>query len=308
MIAQIYEIQTPRDAERCIELGVDHVGTVISSATDWRQPDLLDVMRATAGTRAKNSLLPLFNDLDALCGMLDFYRPHCLHFCESLVCADRSLMDLDRLLDIQANIKERFPDVRIVRSVPIPPVGINGDFPALGIAALFEPVSDFFLTDTWIEQEPVPGYIGITGLTQDWDLASELAARSRIPVILAGGLSPENVFDAVMKVMPAGADSCTRTNAADDSGAPIRFRKDFGKVEKFVREIRKAEALVRKKAAELESALGRLEEELRDRKAALPAHSVRPHQLLKIEELEEEISRAKSELGRLEGPGARCGY
>jgi hypothetical protein len=50
----------------------------------------------------------------------------------------------------------------------------------------------------------------------------------------------------------------------------------------------------------LRSALDRLEEELREREAALPAHSVRPHQLLKIEELEEEISRAKADLARLE--------
>ena len=31
MIIQIYEIQTPSEAERCIELGVDHIGSVILS-------------------------------------------------------------------------------------------------------------------------------------------------------------------------------------------------------------------------------------------------------------------------------------
>jgi len=38
-------------------------------------------------------------------------------------------------------------------------------------------------------------------------------------------------------------------------------------------------------------------EKLRDREAALPAHSVRPHQLLEIEELEERIAELKKMLG-----------
>ncbi len=38
-----------------------------------------------------------------------------------------------------------------------------------------------------------------------------------------------------------------------------------------------------------------LKEKLRDREAALPAHSVRPHQILEIEELEEEIAAMEKE-------------
>ena len=40
-----------------------------------------------------------------------------------------------------------------------------------------------------------------------------------------------------------------------------------------------------------------LKEKLRDREAALPAHSVRPHQLQEIEELEERIAELKKMLG-----------
>jgi len=42
---------------------------------------------------------------------------------------------------------------------------------------------------------------------------------------------------------------------------------------------------------ELLELIQELKEKLRDREAALPAHSVRPHQILEIEELEEKISR-----------------
>ena len=114
--------------------------------------------------------------------------------------------------------------------------------PILPLAKALEPVSDLFLIDTWLGKEPVEGYIGITGRQADLNRSAELVRESTIPVILAGGLSPENVYDALMQVKPAGADSCTHTNAVESSGRTIRFRKDFQKVERFVQEVRRAEA------------------------------------------------------------------
>lgn len=54
------------------------------------------------------------------------------------------------------------------------------------------------------------------------------------------------------------------------------------------------------KIEQLQEEIRRLKEEKADREAALPAHSIRPHQLLIIEELEEEISRKQEELKALE--------
>jgi len=49
----------------------------------------------------------------------------------------------------------------------------------------------------------------------------------------------------------------------------------------------------------LEKEINELEERLKDREAALPAHSVRPHQLQIIEDLEEKILEKKKELEKL---------
>ena len=60
------------------------------------------------------------------------------------------------------------------------------------------------------------------------------------------------------------------------------------------------EEAMHSKIEQLQEEIRRLKEEKADREAALPAHSIRPHQLLIIEELEEEISRKQEELKVLE--------
>lgn len=243
MIVQIYEIQTPAEAEQCIEAGVDHVGSVLLSETAWRQPVLKETVSVSQGTPAKNSLISLFQERDTLYRIMDYYRPDYIHFCESLTDNHGREMDLDRYIELQMRIRERFPEVGIIRSIPVPVENAAPKYPTLKIAERMEPVSDLFLTDTWLEQEPVEGFIGITGRRCDWRRGRELVLQSKIPVILAGGLSPDNVYEGMMEVAPAGADSCTQTNKRDKEGNPIRFEKDFESVKRFVKEVRRAEDL-----------------------------------------------------------------
>ncbi|MBU2499307.1 MAG: hypothetical protein KKE57_10430 [Proteobacteria bacterium] len=296
MIVQIYEIQTPQEAEKCIALGVDHIGSVLLSGTTWRQPNLQEVIRLSEGTQTKNSLIPLFQEKDLLYRTMDYYRPHYVHFCETLTDALGAKTNLGPYVDLQREFKERFPEIGIIRSIPIPANGPAADFPTLDIARALEPCSDLFLIDTWLGKEPVEGYIGITGRTADREMARKLVLQSHIPVVLAGGLSPENVYNAVLAVMPAGADSCSHTNRVGEKGKPERFKKDFDRVREFISEVRRAETNIEAKREELRRKLAVLEAKLQDREAALPAHSVRPHQIMIIEDLEEEISIVEKEL------------
>ena len=54
--------------------------------------------------------------------------------------------------------------------------------------------------------------------------------------------------------------------------------------------------MVERKRERLIKEIQELREKLRDREAALPAHSVRPHQIIEIEELEDKITALKKEL------------
>ena len=94
---------------------------------------------------------------------------------------------------------------------------------------------------TDVDSQPVTGFVGITGQRCSWNTAAHLVESCRIPVILAGGISPDNVVEGIRRVRPAGVDSCTRTNAIDKRGVPIRFRKDLQKVKQLVDAVREAE-------------------------------------------------------------------
>jgi phosphoribosylanthranilate isomerase len=249
IIVQIYEVQTPPEAEALIELGVDHVGCVVVSQEDWKLPQLKETIDTIGSSAARSSLIPLYNDPESVLRTLDYYRPDMVHFCEALVEKENLWDFCDQLIQLQSSVKKHFPEIKIMRSIPIAQTGRNNKIPTIELAQRFEATSDFFLTDTIlmnssssdIERQPVPGFVGITGEICNWETARKLVETVNIPVILAGGISPLNVTDGIRQVRPAGVDSCTQTNLQDKNGRPIRFKKDFAKVKNLVDRVRAAE-------------------------------------------------------------------
>jgi phosphoribosylanthranilate isomerase len=238
---QMYEIQHSREAEAVIELGVDRVGSVILSEEHWKVPDIREAILASRRAGVKHSLIPLFDRKGVLFKSIDYYEPDIIHFCECLSNNEGRMTSCEALVELQICVKERFPDIDIMRTIPVATQNSVQQVPTLEIAKFFEGASDYFLMDTSLGSEPVAGFIGITGQTGDWTVARELVESSSVPVILAGGLSPENIYEAVRAVRPFGVDSCTRTNAVDNSARPIRFKKDLKRVRAFVQEVRRAE-------------------------------------------------------------------
>ncbi len=76
--------------------------------------------------------------------------------------------------------------------------------------------------------DPMTGRIGATGIPHDWSVSSKIVKISRLPIILAGGLTPKNVAAAITKVKPAGVD--THTGVEDEHG-----NRDFTKIAEFAK-------------------------------------------------------------------------
>jgi phosphoribosylanthranilate isomerase len=75
----------------------------------------------------------------------------------------------------------------------------------------------------------VKGTYGGTGVTADWNSAAELAKK--YPLLLAGGLTPDNVVEAVRQVSPWGVDVASGVESSPGL-------KDATKMKAFVHAIR----------------------------------------------------------------------
>jgi phosphoribosylanthranilate isomerase len=97
--------------------------------------------------------------------------------------------------------------------------------PDAALARRLSRVADAVLLDTFKD-----GQLGGSGAVHDWKLSAALADELAVPVILAGGLNPSNVREAVQKVRPYAVDV--------SSGIETGERKDAAKMAAFVREVR----------------------------------------------------------------------
>ncbi len=88
-------------------------------------------------------------------------------------------------------------------------------------------------TDAWLLDAYSPGKPGGTGETFNWDLALEARSLGR-PIFLAGGLTPENVAEAVQRAQPYGVDVSSGVEAAPG-------RKDHAKVRAFIKAAKSVE-------------------------------------------------------------------
>jgi len=90
-----------------------------------------------------------------------------------------------------------------------------------------------YRTDAWLLDAHTPDKPGGTGEQFDWELAVEAVKLGR-PVFLAGGLTPENVADAVRKVRPFGVDVSSGVESSPG-------KKDHEKIRKFIAAVRSSE-------------------------------------------------------------------
>jgi len=123
-------------------------------------------------------------------------------------------------LEEARNLKKLSPNLQIIKSLIVKENNIEELSHDINI---FSQYADLFITDTY---DPQTGRTGATGKTHDWEISSKIVELSPKPVILAGGLNPNNVREAILKVKPAGVDSHTGVESPDGKKS-LRLVREF---------------------------------------------------------------------------------
>jgi phosphoribosylanthranilate isomerase len=184
------------DVEHAVEAGADAIGFVIAENSKRRvATDMLEQLVAAAG-EATTVLVSANQDPAAVVDLalrvgIGWVQPHGTQ--QNPVVASALSMGLAVLV----------------------PVGVDSAVSAVDHISVDVPL----LLDT-----RVSGKDGGTGVTFDWGLARDVEHR----FVLAGGLGPENVADAIATAQPWGVDAVTRLEAAPGI-------KDHTKVTDFIR-------------------------------------------------------------------------
>lgn len=216
-------MQTPDEARAVAALGVDHIGITPSQRGLPGEVDFAAAraIAAAAGPAVVKVALSVESDPGAIVAMVRAVQPDVLHLC--------GLAGAVPPEAVRA-LRSQIPGIGIMQAVSV------GGPEAIETALAYQDVADYLILDT---QAPDIAGIGASGKTHDWAVSREIVRRVRIPVILAGGLSPENVAEAIRAVQPWGVDSLTHTNHRLPEGG---FRKDLERVRDFVTAARGAES------------------------------------------------------------------
>jgi phosphoribosylanthranilate isomerase len=211
MLTQIYEISTPSEAQAVSEIGIDHVGVLVGEGEFPREQPLARSAEIAAAISplSKFSALFLTARADVIVDWAHALKPEIVH----LGTAPELLTPAQ-----VAAIKAALPGTLIMRSVPV-----YGE-ESIDIARSYDGIADYLLLDS---HRPSDRQIGALGVPHDWSISRRIVEQVSTPVILAGGLGPENVAEAIRRVRPAGVDSKTKT---DRDGS---HTKDLERVRRF---------------------------------------------------------------------------
>lgn len=143
-----------------------------------------------------SELLTSLTALDDLLAQYHRLKPAALQLCQPLEVA------------VLQGLREALPGVTMVHVVHV------GDRTAVDEALTYAPLVDGLLLDSG--QTEGPGrQLGGTGQTHDWKLDAEIVQKVQVPVFVAGGLTPDNVAQAIVEVQPFGVDVCSGVRTGD---------------------------------------------------------------------------------------------
>jgi phosphoribosylanthranilate isomerase len=219
MIVQVFAVKSVKEMQMCIEAGLDRWGLEVGKRGTMPSERTFEQARqifAATPPAYPKMALTIETDLEAIVEIVSETKPDLLHLCGDI----RQLTPGD-----VGELRKKIPGVGIIQAIPV--TGAE----AIAIAQAYEVVADVLFLDSFDSKEVG---IGIVGKTHDWKVSRKIVESTTKPCVLAGGLSPENVANAIRVVHPYGVDSNTHTNM------PGTWKKDFRRMQQFVQSARTA--------------------------------------------------------------------
>ena len=208
---KICGVTSADDARLAAACGADAVGVLVGQrhpSADFISTDEAAAIVAALPPFVAATLVTHEHDPAAVADLIAVVRPHVVQIHSEMAPPDC------------AELRKRFGGIRIVKSYHV--TGPE----ALDYGSRYADAVDAFVLDS---MNPATGQVGGTGLTHDWNLSAAIARRHRLPIMLAGGLTPVNVAAAIALVRPFGVDVNSGVKGA------MVGRKDPDKVREFIR-------------------------------------------------------------------------
>lgn len=222
MIIQIYAFTDVKTALEAARLGVNHIGFVAGKYDEVPAELSFEEAHEIVTSLPENTTsvaLTMATEVDEILKMVEKVKPHIVH-----VSSDLELVGVEKMRELRKRLDK---NIRLMKAIPVE------DEKSIAVAQSYAEVSDLLLLDT--KRTGFPG-VGATGFTHDWNVSLRIVQSVKIPVILAGGLTPENVQSAIEKVHPWGVDSNTSTNIPGSN-----TDKDINLIADFVKAIHSGE-------------------------------------------------------------------
>ncbi len=222
MIIQIYAFTDAETAIAAVDLGVNNIGFVAGRYGIVQGELSFSEAREIAVSlppEATSVAITMSEDVEEILLMASEVKPDIVHISTDVDC-----VGIEAMRELRSHLAA---DISLMKAISVE------DEKSIVLAQQFAAVSDLLLLDT--KRSGFPG-VGATGFTHDWDISRRIVESVDIPVIMAGGLTANNVGAAIRKINPWGVDSNTSTNFPGS-----QVEKDLKRIAAFVNAIKKCE-------------------------------------------------------------------
>ncbi|PLX86093.1 MAG: phosphoribosylanthranilate isomerase [Desulfuromonas sp.] len=203
------------DADMAARAGADWFGVVVETDFSPRSLTIEEAGPLFADPPLPAVTLVFEMPESRLMQLAETLRPHAIQFLSQ---EDPALL---------LRLKAEFPEIQLWQSLHLPPAGAAVELEPVrkAVRDYLAAGADLLLFDTAAVVGGTKKFGG-TGITADWGVIRTVLdeIRGTVPVLLAGGIGPENAAAAIEAVRPDGLDLCSGVEAAPGKRDPAKVR------------------------------------------------------------------------------------